>query len=93
MNKTERNTIMDLKVLLAEVRTDIKYIRRSVKEHNGKLDGLNDKVIVVENNLENHLKSHEQLRKETWQKMGLVVSIIGMLAAMLTSVVLKIMFG
>jgi len=93
MNKTERNTIMDLKVLLAEVRTDIKYIRRSVKEHNGKLDGLNDKVIVVENNLENHLKSHEQLRKETWQKMGLVVSIIGMLTAMLTSVVLKIMFG
>jgi len=89
MNKSERNAIVEMKVLLAELKTDIKYIRNSVREHNKKIDEVGDKLIIVENNLNNHLQEHERLRKEMFTKLGMLVSAIGVIS----SVVLKFVFG
>jgi len=78
MNNREKNVMSEVKVMCARIETNIKWIRKNVDEHNGKLDEINKKIVKVETNLENHLKHHEL----SLTKMSIMVGIMTFLISM-----------
>lgn len=84
MNKREKNVMTEIKVMLAETRNDIKWIREQTKEHNQKLNKIDKNVTIVEQGFQNHLKQHEQ----SIRRLTILVSII----ALLSSIILKVIF-
>ena len=74
----------EVKVMIAELRTDSKWIRKSVKEHNDKLDKISENVTKIETGFGNHLKHHDFLEKQQNKKLiiiGICVAVISILVA------------
>ena len=94
-NEKVLHLITEIKVGLGEQKTDLKYLRRNVKEHNTKLDTINDKLIVVDHGLKNHLKAHKELTEKTHKEQMAMFKTLGLLVAgisVITGIVLKIIF-
>ncbi len=76
MNKKENNLMLKVVENLSEVRTNIKWIKTNVKEHNEKLDEIVLKIAEVETGFKNHLKEHEKLRRDFFIKAGILITVV-----------------
>lgn len=92
MNSKERDLLVELKTDIKYIRRIIKDVRLDVKEHNNKLDDYGKQMTIIESNQKNHLKHHEFLERETakmYTKLGLFVSGL----SILIGIILKVAFG
>jgi len=89
MNSGERDLLIELKTDIKYIRNSIKDFKGEIKEHNDKLDDNGKQLAVIESNQSNHLKHHEQLRRELFTKLSIVVSAI----AIISSIILKLFIG
>ena len=73
---------------LASVKTDLEWIKDILKDMQTEIKGHNDKLDEVSINLKNHLNLHEQLRREMFTKLGLFLTAIGIISAIILKLVL-----
>lgn len=74
---------------IASVKTDLEWIKGILKDMQIEIKGHNDKLDDVCINLKNHLVQHENLRREMFTKLGLFLTSIGIISA----VILKLWLG
>ena len=73
---------------LASVKTDLEWIKDILKDVQKEIKGHNDKLDEVSINLKNHLNLHETLRREMFTKLGLFLTAIGIISAIILKLVL-----
>lgn len=83
--KNNKNSVASI----ASIKTDLNWIKDILKEmqKEGKIN--NDKLDEVYIGFRNHLTQHENLRKEMFTKLGLFLTAIGIISA----VILKLWLG
>ena len=73
---------------IASIKTDLNWIKDILKDMQKKSEENNDKLDEVCIGFKNHLTQHENLRREMFTKLGLFVSAIGIISAIILKLVL-----
>ena len=76
------------RVSIASIKTDLNWIKDILKEMQEESKKNNDKIDEVYIGFRNHLTQHENLRKEMFTKLGLFLTAIGIISA----IILKMFF-